>query len=86
MRAFNTSDQPVFDVLVRWHNGTAPWSQGGKDTDELVALKPKEEVQLSREWGNGGNYSLAGVSLEFRDTAGVRWRRTRDGALDELLK
>src|SRR6266851_5490723 len=27
-RVRNASDQPIYEIMIRWHRGTAPWGQG----------------------------------------------------------
>jgi hypothetical protein len=79
----NSSDQPVYDVTVRWHKGTAPWDE----PDHLPQLMPGEKSAFARklppDLPASVDRALYGAVLMFRDAAGVTWFRHPDGRLVE---
>ena len=94
----NSSDLPVFDVRVAfWAPPEDPTS--GKppahalDARLIRAVPPRGEVKTDDElfsWngliGSVGNDDPYIASIEFRDAAGIRWRRDIYGKLAELEK
>lgn len=83
-RITNTSKQPIYDVILKWHKGTAEWFNGGVSIEKLDRLMPDRSMTWSRSHYDGGNLSVIGAVVEFRDAAGVSWRQTNDGRLEEL--
>ncbi len=69
----NTSQQPVYDIRLGW-------GDGGQQT--WPVMLPGEEHVFP---GAGSMVAdgTAPVWAEFRDTAGIRWRTTSTGKLDQ---
>jgi hypothetical protein len=83
----NTSAQPVYQVVIRWFQGTAPWSQNGVDHHEFRRLMPDPDglIILERNLApTCSNLDSYGAVAEFRDAASIRWRTTNDGRFEEL--
>jgi hypothetical protein len=81
----NTSAQPVYEVVIRWFQRTAPWSEDGVDHERLPRLMPDQVITLQRDLAaRNSNLDSYGAVVEFRDAAGFRWRTTKDGRLEEL--
>jgi hypothetical protein len=80
----NTSSQPVYEVTIKWHKGAAEWVDGGVSVEKDDRLMPGTTLKKSRSYHEGGNLNTVGAVLEFRDSAGVRWRRTNDGQLEDM--
>jgi hypothetical protein len=81
----NGSALPIYDVDVRWYKGTAPWNDvDGVAVSSKRYLAPGKELGIGRDWIGDGNLNMVGAVVEFRDAAGVRWRRTTNGELEEL--
>lgn len=76
----NTSEQPIYDVEISWHLGTAARGQHGFPTP----LMPGDEVSMTRQFPENADPQLLGAVVFFRDAAGVRWRERPDGQLDEV--
>ncbi len=76
----NTSDQPIYDLLVTWTFNTTSHGQAKRGKP----LMPHEEQIALMEVPSGGDPSLLGAAASFRDAAGVRWRSRPDGQLDEI--
>lgn len=81
----NASPHPVYDLRLRWYQGTAPWRYNGADVNELAHLMPGADEVRERVFDGGSLVSLGAV-LEFTDAAGVRWRRRLNGELVELTE
>lgn len=80
----NQSDLPIYDVRVRWHQGSAAWqSTDGEIEDHWERLMPGKSNSVSRQLPNHAKTGYDAV-VEFRDAAGWVWRRDRDGQLDEV--
>jgi hypothetical protein len=79
----NTSGQPVYDLTIGWHKGTAPWGE----PDHIPVLMPSGEVTrirtLPADRPAAVDRTLFGAVARFRDAAGVHWRLRPDGQLDE---
>jgi hypothetical protein len=69
----NSSQQPVYDVVV-----TLPTR-----IESLRLLLPKEQFTF-RDDGSTPTGSHCSVQLTFRDAAGLRWRTSSEGGLNEL--
>lgn len=83
----NNSRLPVSNAVLRWHRGSAPWSPNGEPEDERQdMLLPGARWPIQR---TAAQYDLdlpddVSAVLEFRDAAGLCWRRGRKGELDEI--
>jgi hypothetical protein len=78
--ACNTSSQPVFDLWVRWRTAHGEFGTPSVAPQFLPgATRPFEVI-----WTEAAGMSETGVSLDFRDAAGVHWRTTDRGILTEL--
>lgn len=77
----NTSDQPIYDLELRWHLGSAGY--GDPNPEPLGNLMPGMETNRTREFPRGTNLAASGAVVTFRDTAGVTWIRRPDGSLVE---
>jgi len=79
----NTSEQPVYDLTISWHKGTAPWAL----PDHIPVLMPdvqKDRVHtMDPDLPGNVDRSLFGAVARFRDAAGVHWLLRPDGQLDE---
>lgn len=82
-RVTNTSNQPVYDLVISWHKGTAPWG----DPDTADVLMPVDYLERMRAFPDNlpptVNLSLFGAVVRFRDAAGVHWLSRPDGKLTE---
>jgi hypothetical protein len=77
----NSSDQPVYDVELRWHRGTAGW--GDPDTEPLGVIVPGTGEMRTRSVDDGAYVEMCGAVVRFTDADNVRWLRRSDGALVE---
>ena len=77
---FNSSGLPVWEVdLLLSHGPGRRWFYG-------LGLQPSTDKPiLTDAWGGEPNpeYSY-GIEIEFRDAAGLYWRRDQDGVLHEI--
>jgi len=82
-RITNTSVQPIYDVIIGWRRGTAPWGE----PDHVGVLMPNEAKELIRglpvDLHPTVNRSLFGAVARFRDAFGARWLLRPNGQLDE---
>jgi hypothetical protein len=82
-RVTNTSKQPVYDLVINWHKGTAPW--GDPDTAEV--LMPDEHLERMRAFPDdlprSVDRSVFGAVVRFRDAAGHHWLTGPDGQLTQ---
>ena len=85
----NTSQQPIYDLILLWRDETGEWIELG-DPVYLRVLLPDEQ----HNWGTGiepsipiqsflRDPSVIGSAILFRDAAGVRWRLDSYAQLDE---
>lgn len=79
----NSSSSPVYDVVVHvpagvWNSEPHEWRRG--------FLVPTDRPEYADDDPEPVNMLPGDVPLEitFRDAAGVRWRRSREGVLEEL--
>jgi hypothetical protein len=80
----NSSDQPVYEVMLVWHTGSARWG----DNDNLGTLMPGHEAKRTREIPPLPDYvdpAVWGAVAFFRDAIGTWWRARPDGQLDDIL-
>ena len=81
----NSSAQPIYDVTISWHKGTAPWDE----PDRINVLMPGTHDDfihdLPTDLPPSVDRSLFASVARFRDAAGVRWLLTPDGELREEL-
>jgi hypothetical protein len=84
IRAVNSSEQPIYDVRIRWYQGNAPWIIDSQSEDFIKRIMPGTSEQRIRDLNGGGNLSACGAVVEFRDAAGITWRCTDQGALEDL--
>lgn len=90
----NASDLPIYDVEIDFYYvipnappGNVPSRRGS--SDQIPVVPPQEETYIKTPSGvldqvdaeSKANHSVA---IEFRDTAGARWRRDIYGKLTEL--
>jgi hypothetical protein len=75
----NTSEQPVYDVELDWHRGTA--REG--DPEPLGVIMPGQTDMGHRDFPEGTIIEHCGAVVRFTDAAGVRWLRRPDGGLIE---
>jgi hypothetical protein len=75
----NTSQQPVYNVLISWHLGTEP-----KGQYPLMPLMPGAEDKDTRPVLPDAKPEMFGAVAFFRDASGVTWRTRPDGQLDEI--
>ena len=75
----NTSQQPVYNVLISWHLGTEP-----KGQYPLMPLMPGAEDKDTRPVPPDAKPEMFGAVAFFRDASGVTWRTRPDGQLDEI--
>jgi hypothetical protein len=80
----NASTRPVYDVIIRWHMRTAPWIHEGVAHEDIPRLIAGGIAKRERTWLGTEFPDSFGAVVEFRDAAGVRWRCTNDGQLEEL--
>jgi hypothetical protein len=81
----NNSELPVWDLVVRWHRGTAPWNYEGSSDDRQAVLFPAKQSFTRVQRVNGERFPPdASAVIEFRDASGLHWRRRSNGELDEL--
>jgi hypothetical protein len=90
---WNSSSQPIYQVIVRWHDGSAPWMIDGEDTDQLNYVMSDQEKEISRMSADGGNRAARGavmelpMPLECNGVAGrtVSWRSYLLGELPHRI-
>jgi hypothetical protein len=75
----NSSDQPVYDVQLRWHHGPGRYS----DPEPLGTIMPGGDITRTEVFPPGTNTDLSGADIWFTDAAGARWLRRPDGYLAE---
>src|SRR6185437_9543696 len=83
-RVKNASEQPIYDVLIRWHRGTARWGEGNLLRPVLPGEGAAAMRELPADLPPDVDPLLFGAVAYFRDAAGHRWRANPDGRLDEL--
>jgi hypothetical protein len=77
----NSSGQPIYNVEIRWHRGTAPW--GEPNPEPLPPVMPQTTAEASRRFTRGTSLDASGAVMRFTDAAGDRWQRRPDGDLQE---
>lgn len=79
----NSSQQPVYDLEVIWHQGAA--LRGS--VEGLGVVMPDAQLNVTRHLASGPSAAVSGspfkVALRFRDAAGVRWQVDQNGKLEE---
>lgn len=79
----NSSQQPIYDLTISWHGGTAPWGE----PDRIPVLLPGKQEDRSRAYPEdlppSADLSLFGAVARFRDAAAVHWLLRPDGRLEE---
>jgi hypothetical protein len=78
----NSSDQPIYDVELCWHHGSAGY--GDPEIEPLGTTMPRTEATSARWFPVGADMSNSGAVVRFTDAAGVRWLRRPDGCLNEF--
>ena len=78
--AKNTSEQPVYELLLSWHDDDRPATR----TQRQRPLMPGGEVSNDAEIPVGSEPDKFGVVATFRDVAGVHWEARPDGTFDEI--
>jgi hypothetical protein len=92
----NASDLPVFDIMpdfVKAYMGEPSPNAMNTFCGGINVLPPHEtkfvelDVSDDNEFHDAGEHlkdSMYMVEIEFRDAAGIRWRRNADGSLTEV--
>jgi hypothetical protein len=75
----NTSQQPVYNVIISWHLGHRP-----ERRRHLSPLMPGAEEKDTRSVPPDTDPAIFGAVAFFRDAAGVTWRTRPDGQLEEI--
>jgi hypothetical protein len=75
----NTSEQPVYSVIISWHIGHRPEARR-----HLAPLMPGAEAKDTKSVPPGTAPAVFGAVAFFRDAAGVTWRTRPDGQLEEI--
>lgn len=79
----NTSQQPIYDLTISWHQGTARRGE----PDHIPVLLPDKQADLARAYPGdlppSVDLSLFGAVARFRDATAVNWLLRADGHLDE---
>jgi len=78
--ASNTSQQPVYDIEVHWRTSDGQFGQPMVKPQ----LRPDEMTSFPQHWTADQGITGLGVSIAFRDAAGIHWRTTDRGELTEL--
>jgi DNA-binding transcriptional regulator YhcF (GntR family) len=81
VNVINTGDEPVHNVKIAWHRGSAAWSDA--PIDKHGALLPQHEIHSSREYPVATNFDASGAVVTFEDAEGATWLRRPDGELLE---
>jgi len=79
VRVVNTSDLPVYDLVIGWRKGAAVWDKA----TSFDVLQPKDETTVTRELPGDLPSSLFDAVVRFRDAAGVHWSLRPDGQVTE---
>jgi hypothetical protein len=77
----NASDQPIYNLELRWHRGSARCDE--PDPQPLGALMPGIETNSTREYPAETDLAASGAVLAVRDAGGTTWMRRPDGGLTE---
>lgn len=80
----NSSEQPIYNVFLIWHIGSADWEINGSSKDGKSSLMPGEKWPALREWIDGSPPVGTHAVVEFDDANVVRWQRRKEGTLTEL--
>jgi hypothetical protein len=85
----NTSPRPVYDLVIDWRKGTAPWDQpqfeavlhpmGTREGGDMV----RKTRRLPDDVAATNDRALYSAVVRFRDANGVHWLLTPDGHLTE---
>ena len=78
----NSSEQPIYDVELRWHLGSAGY--GDPEIESLGTMSPRSDKASIRWFPPGADMSNSGAVVRFTDAAGTRWLRRPDGYLNEF--
>jgi hypothetical protein len=69
----NTSQQPIHDLTISWHRGTAPWGE----PEHIPVLLPDKQADLTRAYPEdlppSVDLSLFGAVARFHAAAAVHW-------------
>jgi hypothetical protein len=80
----NTSEQPVYDLVITWYKETGQWWAG---PERLDVLMPGEQTDSTRTFQSGTGEAVLPfpfeVAARFRDAAGVYWQIRPVGQLAE---
>lgn len=79
-QATNASTRPIYDIIAQWGSR---FENLGEPVPK-PELVPGESAPFNQAWRMDDLPSGVGVSIEFRDAAGVFWRSTDRGELTEL--
>jgi DNA-binding transcriptional regulator YhcF (GntR family) len=77
----NAGDQPIQNVQLKWHRGSAAW--GDPPIDYRGPMLPQQTIDSSREYPAATNFHVSGAVVTFQDADGATWLRRPDGELLE---
>lgn len=77
--AHNTSDQPIYDAELYWHQGSMVYPT----SVPVGTLLPGVTFDSKRDFPRDTKLEVTGAVLRFRDAAGAKWTRRPDGHLEE---
>jgi hypothetical protein len=81
----NTSQQPVYNLEISWHNKGIPWDKPDVIRPALMPAKQEDRMRIIDPSIPGqGNLALFGVFAHFRDAAGVHWRASPFGPPEDI--
>jgi hypothetical protein len=75
----NTSDQPIYDAELCWHQGSTVYPT----PVPVGTLLPGATHNITRDFASDANLGVSGAVLHFRDAAGTTWTRRPDGYLGQ---
>jgi hypothetical protein len=78
--ATNESTRPIYDLIAQWNNRFQKLGA----PEKRPQLGPGETTPFNSTWHSESPPSGIGISVEFRDAAGVCWRTTDRGELIEI--
>jgi len=77
----NSSEQPIYDVEIRWHLGTS--GPGEPDPQPIGTVMPGGEATRTRIFPGDADANINAAVVRFTDASGLRWLRKPDGNLSE---
>jgi hypothetical protein len=76
----NKSTGPVYDLRLTWQKGTELLD----NPDKVTLLDADGSKRFIRDFGEVVSPKILRAAVDFRDAAGVIWRKHSDGKLDEI--